>query len=88
MVGTVEVLAEAEVIPGVQGYRRWPNGLKARIVAETRETGATVRGVAARYDLRPNQLSGWHCCPTRHFEAGQRHKRLITLDHEESGPGA
>ena len=59
MVGTAELLTEAEVIPGVKGYRLWPDGLKARIVAETLEAGATVRGVAARYYLRPNQLSDW-----------------------------
>ena len=59
MVGTAEVLTEAEVIPGVKGYRRWPTELKARIVAETLEAGATVCGAAHRYDLRPNQLSDW-----------------------------
>ena len=59
MVGTVELLTEAEVIPGARGHRRWPDWLKARIVAETLEAGATVCGVAARYNLRANQLSDW-----------------------------
>ena len=41
------------------GHRRWPESVKAQAVAETRESGATVNAVAARYGVKPNQLSAW-----------------------------
>jgi transposase len=40
-------------------YRRWPEALKRRIVAETREPGASVSIVARRYDVNANQVFGW-----------------------------
>ena len=43
------------------GHRRWPEAVKARAVAETLEPGATVKAVAARFGVKPNQLSAWRC---------------------------
>ncbi len=48
-----------EVVPGPTGRRRWPDDLKARIVAETLQPGAKVSEVAARYGLLPNHISVW-----------------------------
>lgn len=41
------------------GQRRWPDNVKAQAVAETLEPGATVSGVAARYEILPSQLTAW-----------------------------
>ena len=41
------------------GKRRWPFKLKALVVAETLTEGATVSGVAKRYEIKPSCLSDW-----------------------------
>lgn len=48
-----------EVITGVQRRRRWSVEEKCRIVAETREPGATVAEVARRHDVHANQIYAW-----------------------------
>jgi transposase len=48
-----------EVVAGPTGRRRWPDDLKAQIVAETLQPGARVNEVAARYGLQPNHISTW-----------------------------
>jgi transposase len=48
-----------EVGRQTRGDRRWPEALKARIVAESCQAGARVVDVAQRHDLAPHQLSTW-----------------------------
>lgn len=56
---TLEFIRSSGVDTSSAGRRRWPDELKAQIVAETLEAGATVRGVADRYGLRANRISEW-----------------------------
>lgn len=56
MDATFEVLTE---YGGRRRNRKWPDAVKARIVAETLRPGATVAAVAKRYGVKANHLSGW-----------------------------
>lgn len=57
MDGTIEFLTDTGA--GRRRCRRWPEEVKARIVAETLVEGATVNAVARQYGMRPNHLSEW-----------------------------
>ncbi|TWC76376.1 transposase [Rhizobium sp. SJZ105] len=48
-----------EVVEPRRGNRRWPDDVKARIVAESLAPGVRVIDVARRHDVVPHQLSFW-----------------------------
>lgn len=53
------VVERLEVLCGPTGRRSWPDALKARIVAESFETGARVVEVARRHSVSPQQVTAW-----------------------------
>ncbi len=52
-------VSRIEVLDGPTGRRRWPDDLKARIVAKSFQPGARVCDVATKYGLIARHLSGW-----------------------------
>jgi transposase len=47
------------VVQRTRGYRKWPEGVKARIVAESFRAGVRVVDVARRHGALAHQLSDW-----------------------------
>ncbi len=52
-------VGRCDVVEPRRGNRRWPDHVKARIVAESFQPGARVVDVARRHGLIPHQLSDW-----------------------------
>ena len=48
-----------EVRESATGRREWPEAVKGRIVRESLEPGASVKDVAQRHGIAPQQLTTW-----------------------------
>src|SRR5690606_30448657 len=67
-----------EVLEGPTGRRRWPDDVKARIVAESFQPDVLVSAVAQRHGISPQQLTTWR----RAARDGH-----LALPGEADGPG-
>ena len=66
-------VSRIEVLDGPTGRRRWPDEVKARIVAESLAPGARVCDVAQKYGLIARHVSQWRGLA--------RQGKLILPDH-------
>lgn len=71
--------SQIEIINGLERRRRWSLEDNLRIVAESREPGASVRSVAARHDVYPNLLSTWRSLERRGRLAGVSQARVVPV---------
>lgn len=52
-------VGRCEVVEPRRKHRRWPDDVKARIVAESLQPGVRVVDVARRHDMQAHHLSEW-----------------------------
>jgi transposase len=72
-----------EVFSGTGRRRRWPAGVKARIVAESYAEHDTVSGVARRHGLTVQQLFAWR---REHRECAGRPTGFVPVVVAEERP--
>ena len=83
-------MSRIEVLDGPTGRRRWPDDLKARIVAESFLPGARVCDVAAKYAMIARHLSGWRGLARKGqlFVPAVGAPALVPMSVEAVGPAA
>jgi transposase len=64
----LEPVRRLEVFTGTGRRRAWSAEQKARIIAESYQSGETVSAIARRHGLTPQQLFGWRRAAQRRAE--------------------